>query len=1247
MAKVFKSLGLTMLLLPIILAITGSMPITLANDVDTYSSSHYIILVNTTPVPSIIHFDYTFTSLNDALYNLSQIDGATGYSWAVIYVNNEFFNDYFNQTYSLHDLSIIGIGSPIINASTPWTSLVFEDSNNITIDNLVFTNFTGFKQSLPMDSKPLKNRFSISQYYLPCTPAVFINGSTGITVQNLILANSCIAIGILNSTLTTVNNVTIYNASITGIYGSDINSTVIKNTTIIPLTSNPDSTGMLFNVTHYLKNYDLTIRDVIVLSTSWESIYISDTNNVFIDNLWILYSDYDGLGMFYSNNITISNYYAYGIGYSGIYADYISNVTLTNISIDGFVWYGFEIYDSWGIQACNVSIYDGFTGLYLWNISDSSLEYMDLGLFVDNGIELNLSDHVTLYSVDISDPRIGLLVNGSSNIEVNSITINDTWDKAVYINASKYINISSIYIHNATNYGIYINSSVEINISSAEIDDVGNNAVCIANSTDIDLYYFNVQDIDRTAFYVDPSVDIYMESISICNITLGHGIEVYNSTYINIQDSFIYNTSSGGILLYNVSMANLTNTTIISVNDIGIRLINSSNILIKPSFHINDALVGIYLYGSENVTIGEYTSVTKLIENTVMGINIQYSNNVKVLSTKVKDSGSGVRLGGSSHIEIGHLSALNVGVGIDAYIGFDIYIHGTQVTNASLRGMLFDHVTDLALSYNNIYNVNSTVHGWAGLVIMDSNDISMGHIWVHYLNNCNGIDISDSWDIFMWSITVEYAADGVGILLENITDLDGSEWFINNVTSGDGIKICEESDSIRVDEIRVNNVGLNGIRIDSSVNVFIDNSIYINDTSTGIYVRDSDNVSIGSYSPVGIIANSSTLAINIYRSSNVKLLNLNITIASKGVLVHGSENITMKDLNIYDIMYNGINVMLCNNIFTYDINIFNAGSYAVDMHSVNTTYINNLTIWDSDGGLLFHTMYSSVNNNITVYNIYIRDISTYYGIYVSETNNLIIKNATVSYLYTSAYGIVLDHVKDAEIDPILIHDVGGGLSIKDSINVLINDLTIYNCYGICGYGLYIDNGTNIHGNRIMIFNVSYVPIMVYEGYNIELNNTYPGLLKYFLNMKIHGIVTIYNMDYSTIPSPTGGLIPAGIYMDVSMGSGSWLWLNYTFNPAILSTKGIAPRTLSWWYWNEYVSRWRSIPSVNIIVTPYVGYAIGNYSSTGTIIGVFGGPPAVGGEVIGSRYNNDYSVYLIFISIALAAIMLTYLAKRHR
>ena len=80
--------------------------------------------------------------------------------------------------------------------------------------------------------------------------------------------------------------------------------------------------------------------------------------------------------------------------------------------------------------------------------------------------------------------------------------------------------------------------------------------------------------------------------------------------------------------------------------------------------------------------------------------------------------------------------------------------------------------------------------------------------------------------------------------------------------------------------------------------------------------------------------------------------------------------------------------------------------------------------------------------------------------------------------------------------------------------------------------------------------------------------------------------------------------------------------------------------------NEDIERWRRIPSTNIIVSPYVGYAIGNYSG-GTIIDVFGGSSAVGDENIGPAYGINGSVYMIFIAVILAAIILAYLAKRYK
>ena len=93
--------------------------------------------------------------------------------------------------------------------------------------------------------------------------------------------NSCIAIDILNSSLTLINNVTIYNATFTGIFGLDINDTTIKDSLIIPLNVNPNNMGILIGIIYQNKNRNLTIMDTIINNISFYGASIYYTDNIY------------------------------------------------------------------------------------------------------------------------------------------------------------------------------------------------------------------------------------------------------------------------------------------------------------------------------------------------------------------------------------------------------------------------------------------------------------------------------------------------------------------------------------------------------------------------------------------------------------------------------------------------------------------------------------------------------------------------------------------------------------------------------------------------------------------------------------------------------------------------------------------------------------------------------------------------------------------------------------------------------
>jgi len=855
--NVKRLISILVLLLPIVAGIVTMPPIVQAQNV--YIDPilpHYIILVNTTPVPGITTFDYNFTSLSDALFNLSQIDATTGYSWAVIYVNNEYFEDAFYLEYSLHDLSIIGIGAPVINALEPSAVLVFKNSDNITIDNIIFTNFSGevpFTPEVNSRGNPQNDQISIEQYLPSCNPAILINSSTGVVVQNTMVINSCIAIGILNSSLTLINNVTIYNATFIGIYGLDINDTTIMDSLIIPLSINLNSHGMLIYVIYQNKNYNLTILDTVINDIKRFGAYIYYTDNIYIDNLTISNGNYDGLGVFDSRNVTVLNYYAYNIGYSGIYGYDLYDIFIENATVDTATWYGLELYDTDNLNVLNFTALNMYSGFYLWNISNSELTTLYTAYLQGNGVELNLSDNIVLSSIIVHDPRIGLLINGSSNAVFSNVVINDTWDKAILVNSSNNIQLINFSIYNATKYGIYINFSSNVYIDNAQLHDIGAD--------------------------------------------------------------------------------------------------------------------GIYVY---------------------------YSNKTVILNT---------------------------------------FINITGVEGIAIR-----------------YAFNTTING-----------------------------------------------------------------------------------------ARMYGIGSDGVYARRAVELFISN-IFINNTR-----------------------------------------------------------------------HDGIDLNYCDNITIYDATVLNSG----------------------DNGLEISDVY-----NISMYNLFINNTDDN-GIDFNDVDLIVIDNATIGYCDE---GFEWDDVSDALVFNVtIVYARGDGIELDDCYSIDINNLTIYDSR----IGARILYSHDIHGSYITIFNITETPIITINVHDVLLNVTYPGLLRYFLDMMFYGTVTIHNIDYSAVPLPTNGLLPVGVYMNVSLEPGSWLWLNYTFNPLNITFEGIRPSTLTWWYWGGTPARWRSIPSENIIISRDIGYAIGNYSSTGTIIGIFGASPAVGGKVIEIGYGGSSTLYILVFAVAIAAVAIMYLIRRYK
>ena len=570
-----------------------------------------------------------------------------------------------------------------------------------------------------------------------------------------------------------------------------------------------------------------------------------------------------------------------------------------------------------------------------------------------------------------------------------------------------------------------------------------------------------------------------------------------------------------------------------------------------------------------------------------------------------------------------------------------------------------------------------------------------------FINNTDddGIDFNDVDLIVIDNATIGYCDEGF-----EWNDVNNAS--VSNITiayaSGSGITLMDSSD-INIESTSISDTGFNAVYIADSSSVDLYMFDIMDSGATAIYIDPSSNITLNNIRIQGSIGN----AIELNNTNTAALLNIAIFDISggDGIYINDSINIYMDNIYIYNITDGHGIYIYCEgtsneNITLSNVYINGTGSHGIYVYSVESLVLTNITVIDPGTMGLYIVVDASVSiNKVTVVggtygirvassnSVNITDLliqrTAFYGIEIYYSTDVFIENGVVSdtstgiQVYQSNAIIRNVNVTDATvigikymyssgyIDPVVITDSYNGIEMFYSSDVVLDNITVYNItnialaisrsndiilYRITIYdsriGARIVDSYDVNGTYIAIFNITETPIVTINVHDVLLNVTYPGLLKYFLDMLFYGTITIHNIDYSAVPLPTGGLLPVGVYMNVSLETGSWLWLNYTFNPTILSTLGIAPRTVSWWYWNEDIERWRSIPSTNIIVTPYVGYAIGNYSG-GTIIGVFGGPPAVGGEVVGLTYGNTGHMYVLVIAAFIAAAFIVYLVRRCR
>jgi len=550
---------------------------------------------------------------------------------------------------------------------------------------------------------------------------------------------------------------------------------------------------------------------------------------------------------------------------------------------------------------------------------------------LDAGLELDDVQYCTIEDNIFKDQSVGVLLNGSTAINIKNNICSSNYLKGIYL-AYSYSNTIDNNICDNSDSGIYLlsssyivignnvcsNNSVGVNVSGASNGNTISNTVCMDNV--------------RGVLISSSSGNINTISENICSGN-DYGVFIDSSDDHEIED----NDCSGNV--------------------IGIYIYNSSDTEIRYNTCLNNSDSGVFLSSSGDNVIG----FNDCSNNSDSGIILSSSSNNQIMFNDFLNNGVGVNIGGASG---GNIIANNVcldgvrGVLISSSSGNINTVSGNNCSGNEY-GVFVDTSNDQTISSNDCFS------NVIGIYIYNSSDTEIRYNTC--LNNSDsGVFLSSSSDNVITSN--DFLNNGVGV---NIGGASGGNTISNNVCL-DGVRgILISSSSGNINTVSGNNCSGNeyGVFIDSSDGQEIED----NDCSgnvIGIYLDASNDNVVGN----NTFSNNDEDGINLSNlcDSNIfigNIINLN---NGNGIYLYNSNNNSFSGnpLSNYD---KGI-------VISYSIsNSFSGstvsnGNTGIVISYSNNNIISDNIITDNSNGL---DIDSSSNNN-TIYNNYFSNTNNTY-----------------------------------------------------------------------------------------------------------------------------------------------------------------------------------------------------------------------------------------------------------------------------
>jgi parallel beta-helix repeat protein len=756
----------------------------------------------------------------------------------------------------------------------------------------------------------------------------------------------------------------------------------------------------------------------------------------------------------------------------GIFVENSPNVLVDDNSINRTGGHGIRVANSVGTDILNneIGLLGGTDnirgdGIRLENSNDAVINR--------NTVEQTFATAFDIGSGIHSINSNNVMIGGNGGSDGNTIR-NIDWD-GVKISGGNNVTVRNNDIDDVVRVGIYARDFNGLTIRGNEVTNTttglpGYGAITTDGGANLDIRSNDV-DFAQLGILVNGAGGTNRVRDNAVNSTSGDGIQVNNTTNLTVSGNLVGLSSSDdniggdGIEVRDSDGAQITNNQVRDAAGNGIYNNSSDNTTISGNSITSVDGNGILVNPSFNVDV-----LNNTINGAVTGVQILAGGTIDVIGNSITNVTNGVTASGVNTLWIDNNNIDHNPGAAPAGGAYGIHVvssHNVTIGDGNFSGNAGNNIDDFATA---IHVGNNT-----GYTRIDGNDITDVNAGIFAVNTA-GLSITDN-DIDGRTGAGRGSDDGIHVEFSNGAIIGGSgDGNTVRDFAGNGIELIDSANAL-INSNTVYNVGLNGVFVDPSPATIVSfNDIY-NTGANGIYILDSDGsqvlnntigTSAGNFNINGdgvLIVNSDNTQVKNNQITNTKSTGFNV---GSGVQVLDSDGVLVQNNEIWDTDWDGVRVAGgSDNVTVRDNDISDVVRTGIYLGGVNTALVLRN---DIDNAHDYFGVHVDGGSNITVEDNWIDSVELD-GIFAENvTSPLVIKfndiGETGGNNNIGRNGIYVSNSDNAVIfDNDITQAVENGILVNPSDNVEISHNDIWN---VDQDGIRVDGGNfaNIHNNDI-------------------------------------------------------------------------------------------------------------------------------------------------------------------------------------